>query len=177
MKKLFLLFLLTILVLLHPKTALAQQATPTATPVIKYDLAYPGILPDSPIYKLKVLRDKIEEALINDPKAKVEFYLLQTDKGILATAILVDKNEIDLAQTTALKTEDNYTKLTLQLGKINNKTNMDLYQKLKIAAMKHQEILATLVKRAPQSKKSIFQLVLDFSKTNLASVESWHIKK
>src|SRR3989344_5053703 len=86
--------------------------TPTPTPKnVDYNLAYPGMLPDSPLYKLKVVRDKITEKLINDPAKKIEFYLLQTDKQILATSMLVDKNAINLAKETALKGENNYSKL------------------------------------------------------------------
>ena len=38
-----------------------QPATePTPTPsIVQYDLAFPGMLPDHSLYKLKVLRDKL----------------------------------------------------------------------------------------------------------------------
>lgn len=159
----------------------AEELNPTSTPssqlkIIKYDLAYPGILPDSPLYKLKVLRDRISATLISDPQKKIDFYLLQTDKGILATAMLVDYGKIDLAQTTALKAEHNYTILVNELKKLPNKPNADVFQKLKTASLKHQEVLNSTIKKLPAEKQKIFKTVLDFSKRNLKSLEKIEAK-
>src|SRR6266480_33070 len=82
------------------------SASPTTTmekPVMKtekndYQLAYPGMLPDNPLYKIKVLRDKIMEKLIIDPQKKIDYYLLQTDKQIAMVAMLVDKKASALAK-------------------------------------------------------------------------------
>lgn len=162
-------------------TAFAQEEIPSPTPttsastsaIVKYDLAFPGMLPDNPFYKLKVLRDKISVSLISDPQKKIEFYLLQTDKGILATAILVDKQKFELAKQTALKAENNFTLLTFQLGNLPGKVKEPLFTKLKTASLKHQEVLASLLKRIPEKDEKTFQTVIDFSKTNLKTVEDF----
>lgn len=153
----------------------AEASTQSA--IIKYDLAYPGILPNNPLYKLKVIRDRITAALITDPYKKVDFYLLQTDKGILATAMLIDKNKIDLALQTALKAEHNYTLLTQQLYKFRQKPNVDFFKKLKTAALKHQEVLNSLVKRVPENEKQTFKNVIYFSQRNLKTIEDYRIKQ
>lgn len=140
---------------------------------IKYDLAFPGILPDHPLYKLKVLRDKTSAGIISDPLKKIDFYLLQTDKGILAAAMLVDKNKIDLASETALKAEHNYTLLTYQLYRISKKPNKAFFDNLKTASLKHQEILLSLLKRLPKNKQETFRQVIDFSKRNLDTVQNY----
>ncbi len=145
---------------------------PSPTPV-KYDLAFPGMLPDNPLYKLKVLRDKISEALISDPQQKIGFYLLQTDKGILASAMLVDKNEIDLAAQTALKAENNYTLIAQELYLLPKKPNKAFFDKLKNAALKHQEILSSLGMRVSEDKRKIFFTVADFSKRNWQSIQMY----
>lgn len=156
--------------------AYAQEVSQLATQaakvkIIEYDLAYPGILPDNFLYKLKVLRDKVTVFLISDPRKKVDYYLLQADKGILATAMLVDQNKIDLAGETVLKAEHNYTLLTYELKKIPKKPDAKYFQKLKIAALKHQEVLNSLLKRVPEDKQKVFNQVLEFSKRNLTTVE------
>lgn len=149
-----------------------QTLTPAPSPLyIKYDLAYPGILPGSPLYKLKVLRDKISLGLINDPRKKIDYLLLQTDKGILATAILVDKGEIDLAQQTALKAENNYTLISQELFHFISQPNQTFFNKLKTASLKHQEVLQSIIKRVPQSKQEIFKEVIDFSQRNYKQIE------
>lgn len=149
----------------------SNQATPST--YVKYDLAYPGMLPDNRLYKLKILRDKISEALIKDPKKKIDFYLLQTDKGILSAAILVDKNEIALASETALKAEHNYTLLTQELYRLDTKQNKAFFDRLKQASLKHQEVLVSLIKRLPKDKQKTFAEVLSFSKRNLESVKEY----
>ncbi|MBI2613553.1 MAG: hypothetical protein HYW62_02180 [Candidatus Levybacteria bacterium] len=144
---------------------------------IDYDLAFPGILPDNPLYKLKVLRDKISIVLISDQYKRIEFYLLQADKGILATAMLIDKNKVALAEQTALKAEHNMTLVTYELKKMSEKPNDDLFNKLKTASRKHQEVLGTLIERVPAQNQKTFIIVVNFSKTNLQTIEKLQNKK
>ena len=157
---------------------IAETPTPpvaSSSPKIKYDLAYPGILPDNPLYKIKVLRDKITEMLVSDHFKKVDFYLLQADKGILATAMLVDKNNIALAEQTALKAEHNFTQISRTIGlyyRENQKPTKksetrDLVSKLKTASSKHQEVLTSLLKRVPRDNQKTFENVIYFSKSNM----------
>ena len=156
------------------KMADGKEIVPKET--VKYDLAYPGILPDNLLYKLKVLRDKITVALINDPKKKVDFYLLQADKGILATAMLVDKNEVKLAQETLLKAENNFTLITAQFGRFTQKPDDSFFQKLKTASKKHQEVIIKLIARVPKEDRKTFEDALWFSKRNLMSVQEFEKK-
>lgn len=183
MKNAFIFLLLLIFVLFSTETALGKETSgkemdiSSKSATIKYDLAYPGILPNNLLYKLKVLRDKITAALITDPMKKAEFYLLQADKGILATAILVDKHEIKLAEETALKAEHNMTLLTDELKKITKKPSSDFTNKLRVASLKHQEVLSSLTKRVASDDKKTFVTVLNFSKTNLQTIEKFEKKK
>lgn len=140
---------------------------------IKYDLAYPGILPDNPLYKLKLVRDRITGFLITDPKRKVEFYLLQTDKGILATAMLIDKKNVPLAEKTVLRAEHNFTLLNDEFPRMPKKPDNALFTKLKTASLKHQEVLSSLIKRLPENQQKTFKQVLEFSKRNLAQTEKY----
>ena len=63
------------------KTVTQQTATQagnvqmTTETTVKYELPYPGILPDNPLYFLKQIRDWIMERLITDPLKKIEFYM------------------------------------------------------------------------------------------------------
>lgn len=152
--------------------AASTTLSPTPT-IVKYDLAYPGILPDNPFYKLKVLRDKISAAIISDPLKKIDFYLLQADKGILASAMLVDKNKIELAKQTALKAENNMTLLTYQFGQVPAKPDNSLFDRLKKASLKHQEVLISLSKRVTQKDAKTFLDVADFSKRNMQTIEDF----
>lgn len=173
-------FFLVLLTTLFVNRGYAQEndaTSPASMTSVKYDLAYPGILPDNPLYILKKIRDRITIFLISDSRKKADFYLLQTDKGILATAMLVDKNKIDLALDTAFKTEHNYTLLTYELKKIPEKPNDAYFQKLKTAALKHQEALYQIIEKVPEDKQKGFIQVLDFSKTNLKTINDYQKEK
>lgn len=153
--------------------------SPTPVPIsyVQYDLAFPGMLPDNPLYKLKVLRDKITAASILNPLKKIDFYVLQTDKGILATAMLIDKNKIDLAQETALKAENNFTLISTQLYMLPKKPNKDFFKRLETAGLKHQEVLRSIIKRVPKDKQKVFENVIGFSERNLQTIEKYRTEQ
>lgn len=179
MKKLFIVFIVFFLFIsIIVSTAFAQSANDKLQEnKVQYNLAYPGILPDHPLYKLKVLRDKLTILLINDPKKRVEYYLLQADKGIHAAAMLVDKNKIELAKETLLKGENNVTLLTFEFGKFQRKPNSDFFNKLETASLKHQEIIALLQERVQKDEQKSFKQVFNFSKTNLDTIRKFQSKK
>lgn len=183
MRKLSLLALSIVVVVMgFAGNSYAQQETVTQLPSttsvkIDYYLSYPGILPDNPLYKLKVLRDRVSAMLISDPSKRVEFYLLQADKGILATAMLIDKNKVNLANETALKAENNMTLLTYELGKFTQKPESSFVARLKLASLKHQEVLQSLADRLPENEQATLIAVINFSKTNLQTIEKFEKKK
>lgn len=176
MKKVYPLLVFALFAFLF-SASIAGANESTASAVIKYDLAYPGILPDNPLYKLKVLRDKIISSFIGDPKNKINFYLLQADKGILATAMLVDKNKIKLAEETVLKAEHNFTLLIHEFGNLSEKPDAAFFQRLKTSSLKHQEVLLSLIKRVPGDQRNVFETVLEFSKRNLNQVNKFQNRR
>ncbi len=181
MKKSIFIFIL-LLTFFNPNLAHAQNdqnsqeqtASQAATPTyIKYDLAFPGMLPDNPLYKLKTLRSKIYAFLIADPVRKMDFYLKEADKGILAAAILIDKKKFDLADQTALKAEHNMTLLVTQFRQLPKKPDDALFEKVITASKKHQEVLESLIKRVPENNADTLKKVLNFSKSNLETIEKY----
>src|SRR5260221_7243175 len=97
MRKLLLFLPLLFFVVFPPKVAFAQElmVSPTATSsptptVVQYDLPYPGILPDNPLYTLKVIRDEVVSFFISDPLKKASFDILQADKRIGASLYLAE---------------------------------------------------------------------------------------
>ena len=157
----------------HLGNVYAEDVTPTPTPtpiIVQYDLAFPGILPDNFLYKLKVLRDKIQLAFIGDPKQKTAFLLKEADKGISAAAILVDKHNYPLAAQTALKAEHNMTEISQSLLEFNFRNFPSLMNQIKTASAKHQEVLKWLAARSPQKEQRVFAMVSEFSERNLRTI-------
>lgn len=169
------LIVLVVLFLSFTGGALAQEVslspTPTPTPV-KYDLAFPGILPDHPLYKMKVLRDKITLLLTRDPMKKAQYHLLLADKRIHMAAMLVDKGEVELAKETALKGENEYTLLVFLFKDEVKKPDKNLFNRLEKAALKHQEVLRSIVNKVEDKDEKTFITVIEFSERNLEELKT-----
>ena len=136
---------------------------------VEYSLAWPGILPDNKLYKLKVLRNKIIYKMIIDPVKEVEFDLLMADKTIYASKLLVDKGEIVKALDTALKGENYYSMLVQDYNNAllsHKQIPPWLDRKITLAAIKHQEVFKQLEDTVTGENKKTFQIVSKFSKIN-----------
>ncbi len=96
MKKILSFVLLTTVFFLLVKSV--NAVSPTVTPVnneVEYTLAYPGLLPDHPLYPLKVIRDKIYDFFLSDLVKKSEFKLLMADKRLFMAIMLKDRQKIE----------------------------------------------------------------------------------
>lgn len=139
-----------------------------ASPV-NYSLAWPGILPDNKLYKLKVLRNKIIYKMIINSVKKVEFDLLMADKTIYASKLLVEKGKIELAKDTALKGENYYSMLVQDYNNAllqGKKIPKNLDNKITLGAMRHQEVFKDLENKVTGEDKETFKIVSNFSKIN-----------
>lgn len=173
MRKIFLFFAFLFVFLEHPSFAQSPTISLAPTPApVNYSLPYPGMLPDHPLYKLKVLRDKITIILTRDPIKKGQHHLLLADKRIQMAKILIDKGKVELAKETALKGENEYTLLIFLFKDEVKKPNKDFYNRLEKASLKHQEILKQIVKKVDKKDKKDFETVIYFSQKNLDELKT-----
>lgn len=125
----------------------AQTASETA---VNYQLPYPGLLPDHPLYFLKAARDRVFSFFISNPLKKAEFNLLQADKRVEASYMLSKKGEekIDLAQSTFSKAENYFEDAVNRAydAKTQGMNTIELSKKLTDANHKHQQVLNDLTK-------------------------------
>lgn len=169
--KLIFRLVLVIFLLLTPNNLYAKETTviSTSSPsaqMSQYTLPYPGLLPDNPFYKLKLVRDKLILTFISDPAKKIEFYLLQADKQTAMIPILISQNKKDLAAKIALRAEDNITQITYVYKSQNNKPTKSFYKKLESSIQKHQEIYSKAAETTTREDQKTFKQVLNFSITN-----------
>lgn len=129
----------------------APNATAAATLVVvettplDYVLPYPGLLPDSPLYFLKVTRDKLMTLLIQNPTDRAFYLLFLSDKRLAAAKELLAKNDSLLAAQTFLSAEDYFTQAVTEAergGESSSQT--DLVAKLTVSSAKHKEILTNV---------------------------------
>ncbi len=131
--------------------------SPSPKPAIGYELAYPGVLPDSPLYFLKVARDKAISLLTSDPLKKSEFDLLTADKRLNSAVYLFRKgaSKYTLAEQTISKGENYFEDAIKQveLAKTQGLPVSDTLQNLYLAAQKHQEVIKSLIDQTSEQIK------------------------
>jgi len=143
--------------LLIPLTIYFLEYTPVTASQEKiiYNLPYPGILPDNPLYPLKIVRDRIIEWTTRDNLKKAEFYLITSDKRVAMAMALAKKGKDKLAIETLVKGE----KYSLQIPPliINAKKQgaaapSEFIQTLRLSNAKHLELAQELLKELPQGQ-------------------------
>lgn len=124
-----------------------------------YELPYPGLLPDNPLYFLKVIRDKVVEFLISDPLKKAEFNLLQADKRLNAGIYLFNKGKISLALSTVSKAENYFSMAIdrLEEAKVQKRSISEIKGRLKDSLKKHEQELKFLADKASKDFKLSFK--------------------
>lgn len=122
----------------------------------EYQLPYPGILPNHPLYVLKVIRDRSLEFFTRDPMKKAQLYLLFADKRIFMAQLIFDK-DWKTTEKTASRAEKYLLKVRESLEeaqKIGVSPEFGLVDKCISSAKKHRQILQSLRKHAPRQLQS-----------------------
>ena len=154
MKKIILLSLF-ILFIFHP-AANAAEKDPTPSPV-NYELPYPGIMPDSPLYTFKLLKEKVSDLLISDPATKADFYLLQSNKRLAASIIFFENGNQELGEKTLSKSLDYHEKaINKMLEAKNAQDNVSgVFGQIKDSCRKHEEEIERLKKEEIVKKSDL----------------------
>jgi hypothetical protein len=131
------------------------------TQTVEYYLPYPGVLPDSPMYKLKAVRDWIWLKVTLDEREKVERELLFADKRINAAVFLIEGGKEALGVTTATKAEKYLESAINRAAKLVAEEK-DVKSELGIlitASAKHLEILDWVKSRATGERVQVIETV------------------
>lgn len=111
---------------------------------VQYELPYPGMLPDSPLYFLKTFRDAVVKFLISDPLKKAEFDVLTANKRAYASLLLAEKENYELALATVSKSNNYLHEAVFALSKAKER-KMDIgavLDKLKNSVKKHEMVFS-----------------------------------
>lgn len=113
-----------------------------------YVLPFPGVLPDSPLYMLKTIRDRLVGLFISDPLKRSSFDLLQSDKRMNAVVFLQSQQKTDtkLMITTMSKALNYYEEgiEQLRMGRKIGENITDLRGSYLSASTKYEEIISDL---------------------------------
>lgn len=134
---------------------------------VEYYLPYPGMLPDSPLYKVKALRDYVKLALTTNAEKRIETMLLFADKRINAAVALIDGGKAELGVSTATKAEK-YLERAVTLAIEQKNTGRDVKSiilKLTKATAKHVEVLEGLKEKVSGTERDGIESALKQAKT------------
>lgn len=125
----------------------AKTTSSASGELSEYQLPYHGLLPDSPLYFLKVIRDRLIDFLISDPLKKSEFYLLQADKHATSGVALFVKGKQELAESTISKGENYFEKGIgkLQEAKKQGSDIKNMNNRYVVSLQKHKELVTGLI--------------------------------
>lgn len=130
---------------------------------VVYDMPYPGLLPDNPLYAFKIFRDRVTEFLTRDNVKKASLYLNYSDKRAVMAVDLADKGKNQLALTTLSKAEK-YAEKIPDLLKASKEQGItppsDLVLNTKLSNQKHLEIIQNLMQAFPQGERETFKDIL-----------------
>ena len=140
-----------------PERIVTQIITPDNNELkdieIHYRLVFPGtVLPDSPIWSLKAIRDKIWLTLTTSPTRKAELYLLFADKRLGSAKLLFEKGNYEEGYKTLLKAEK-YLELASSQEQKNRADNFDTSEfllRLANASLMHRLVIEQLNLQAPE---------------------------
>lgn len=111
------------------------------------EVTYPGLLPDHPLYFLKVAKDNVVGFFKGEPIDRASYSLLQTEKHLGASHLLITEKKNQelglLSLENAQSSLEEAIKYT-EAAKKEGKSTHDLCQKLKQTAKKHVELYALL---------------------------------
>ncbi len=130
---------------------------------VEYNLPYPGILPDHPLFFLKKLRDKILEITTRDMMKKAELYFLLSDKRVAMAQALSNAGKEKQAIDSLLQAEEYFAKIH-SLIEISKKQGVsassDFTQRIKLSNEKHREVIEEFLKGLVQGQEETINTIL-----------------
>jgi hypothetical protein len=131
-----------------------------STPDSRVDYSLPfsgGVLPDSPFWSIKVLRDKLWLFITTDATRRADLQLLFADKRVGSAKILFEQNKPALGVATLEKAEGYLIAASESEKKIraSGGDTKDLLDRLNRASLKHYELIARMYDSAPDEARPL----------------------
>lgn len=131
-----------------------------------YDLPFAGILPDSPLYPVKQIRDIIIEFITRDYIKKSELLLVSSDKKINMALQLSKKGKVKLMLET-LEAAEKQAGSIPDLITESHKQGVSPYEgftlRLKLSNVKHREVIEQLIEELPQGQEQNINTALELN--------------
>lgn len=120
---------------------------------IDYYLPYPGrVLPDSPIWPLKALRDRVWLWITTNPSRSAELKLLFADKRMAMSKALFENGKAEIGFSTLTKATKYLEEASTQ-ERENRKEGVDtsdFLERIAKASLKHAQVMEEIIMIAPE---------------------------
>lgn len=158
-----LMILLASLVVFSQKTDTVRAQVDVKGESVEYTLPFAGVLPDNPLYSLKIVRDNFWLFFTRDNIKKAEVLLLFSDRKTAATQMLFEKGKWDMGIDTMREAEQNFERMVdmIVLSK-NQGVSPDeaLVLKMKLSNTKHRQVIEQLLIAAPQGSRKALEDIM-----------------
>lgn len=141
---------------------------------VLYQLPYPGLLPDHPLYLVKVIRDNILLFTTRDNYKKANLYLHLSDKHMAASIELANKGTEQLAIKEMMKAEDKFLRIPELLKEVKEQGGsypsdfmLELYQ----SNAKHKQVITDVMEKTTQAEIDTLQSLLKKNEEAKTAVE------
>ena len=134
---------------------------------VNYYLPYPGrILPDSPFWPLKAMRDRVWLWVTTNPTRKVELKLLFADKRIGSSKILFRKGKMEKGLSILAKAEKYLEEASLDEEKIRKEgfDTTDVLIRISNSSLKHYQVMQEIINMVPCEVKPAIIEIQNYSK-------------
>lgn len=144
----------------------AQEAQESQIAGHDYTLPYTGLLPDSPLYPLKKMRDSVWVFFTRDNMKKAELLLLLSDKKIVMAQVLADKGKWERALEIAHDSEEDISQMitALEMAKrIGYAPSPDFRMKALKSSSKHLNMMKDFMHKADSAYKPGFEKLMELN--------------
>lgn len=147
---------------------------------IDYYLPYPGkVLPDSPLWPLKALRDKVWLLMTTDPSRRAELKLLFADKRLGSAKVLFEKGKIKSGLSTLTKAEKYLEEASVEEEQVRKRgiDTFELLTRLANSSLKHFEVTQEILEIAPSDVKPLISKTQDYPKKSFEKARNGLLEK
>jgi hypothetical protein len=123
---------------------------------IGYVLPNPGrVLPDSPFWTLKVVRDRLWLLITSDGSKRSDLFLLFADKRLGAAKSIFEKGDWQLGYSVLTKAEKYLEKASLseEANRQRGNDTSEFLYRVSLSSLKHAQMIREFVKYAPEEVK------------------------
>ncbi len=151
----------------YASTNEVTQVLGEETVSVSYTLAFPGrVLPDSPFWPIKALRDKVWLWITTNPSREAELKLLFADKRLAMSQLLFDKENYEVGYSTLTKAEK-YLEEAGLAERESREAGMDtseFLERLATAALYHYQVMEEIKSKTPEDVHPSIIQTQDYSK-------------